>query len=249
MKKWFSLFALLTFSLTFWAENETLQKAEKAYDSKHYKTAIDLYEQLLKQGYSSYQLYYNLGNSYYKNGEIGRAIHSYEIARKLEPNEEDIKINLSIANSKTINKIETKENFFITAVKSNILSSMSTKSWAWLNIFCLIITCSAFFLFYISNSATLKRVYFLFASIFLLLFFSTYLLGNSAVRAKSENKFAIVFVKEVKVLSEPTVSATTKFRLHEGTKVRIVENNGNWMLIKLENGNEGWLESSELGVI
>lgn len=112
MKKWYNLIAGILFSFGLLAGNETLLKAEKAYDTKEYNTAIDLYEQLLKEGFTSFQLYYNLGNSYYKNGELGRAIYAYEIARKLEPDEEDVKINLSIANAKTFDKIETKENFF-----------------------------------------------------------------------------------------------------------------------------------------
>lgn len=74
-------------------------------------------------------------------------------------------------------------------------------------------------------------------------------MGGSAIKSKSENKFAIVLEKEVKIMNEPNATATAKFRLHEGTKVRVVENNGDWMLIKLENGNEGWLKSLELGII
>lgn len=250
MKKWLS-FLLVCFSISsgMRAENETLNKAEKAYDEKQYKSAINLYEQLLKEGYSSYQLYFNLGNSYYKNGELGRAIHAYEIARKLEPDDEDIKINLSLANSKTIDKIDTKENFFITAVKSNILSSLSTKTWAWLNIISFLVAAVGFFLYYMLTSVSLKRFFFGMFVLFFITFLLSYFLGGSAVKSKSENKFAIVLVREVKVMNEPNASATTKFRLHEGTKVRVVENNGDWMLIKLENGNEGWLKSFELGVI
>jgi tetratricopeptide (TPR) repeat protein len=249
MKKWLSICVLFFVFTAAMASNETLLKAEKAYDEKQYKTAITLYEQLLKEGYTSYQLYFNLGNAYYKNGNLGLAIHAYEIARKLEPDDEDIKINLSLANSKTVDKIDTKENFFITAVKSNILSTLSTSAWTWLNIISLLIAACTFFLFYTFSSATLKRVFFGIFVLFAFTFLVSYFLGGSAVKAKSENKFAIVLSKEVKIMNEPNVSGTTKFRLHEGTKVRVVENNGDWMLIKLENGNEGWLKSHELGVI
>ncbi|MCU0359105.1 MAG: tetratricopeptide repeat protein [Bacteroidia bacterium] len=249
MKKWLSVFVLFFVVTASVASNEMLLKAEKAYDEKQYKTAITLYEKLLKEGYTSYQLYFNLGNAYYKNGNLGLAIHAYEIARKLEPDDEDIKINLSLANSKTVDKIDTKENFFITAVKSNILSSLSTSAWAWLNIISLLIAAAAFFLFYTFSSVAFKRVFFGVSMLFAFIFLISYFLGRSAVKSKSENKFAIILSKEVKIMNEPNVSGTTKFRLHEGTKVRVVENNGDWMLIKLENGNEGWLKSQELGVI
>ena len=249
MKKWLSILVLLVLPVLGMPANETLGKAEKAYDAKDYKAAVSLYEELIKEGYSSYQLYYNLGNSYYKNGELGRAIHAYEIARKIEPDEEDVKINLGIANSKTIDKIDTKENFFITAVKSNILHYFTTSTWAWFTIFSLLISCSAFFVFYVFSSGLVKRIALSCSLAALFLFILTYFLGNSALQAKLENKFAIVLVKEIKIMNEPTMTATTKFRLHEGTKVRVVENNGNWLLIKLENGNEGWLKTEEIGVI
>lgn len=249
MKRWLNVIFLFLAISGLQAANETLVQAEKAYDEKQYKTAITLYEQLIKEGYTSYQLYFNLGNSYYKNGNLGRAIHAYEIARKLEPDDEDIKINLSLANSKTLDKIDTKENFFITAVKSNILSSLTTTAWAWLNIISFLIAAAAFFMYYILSSIALKRMFFGISMLFAFTFLISYFLGSSAVRSKSENKFAIVLEKEVKIMNEPNASATSKFRLHEGTKVRVVENNGDWMLIKLENGNEGWLKSFELGVI
>lgn len=249
MKRWFNILIFTVLSVPGGFANETLNKAEAAYDAKQYAKAVDLYEDLIKEGYSSYQLYFNLGNSYYKNDQLGRAIHAYEIARKLEPNEEDIKINLGIANSKTVDKIDTKENFFITAVKSNILSSFTTSAWAWFSILSFFVACGAFFVYYIVQQKLIKRIAFATSFAALFLFLLTYFLGGSALRSKSENKFAIILVKEVKIMNEPTVSATTKFRLHEGTKVRVVENNGSWLLIKLENGNEGWLKAEDLGVI
>src|SRR5690606_28583465 len=119
--------------------NDILKKAEIAYDSKKYSEAIKNYEQLVSEGYISYQLYFNLGNSYFRNNQLGKAIYYYELARKLEPNDEDVKINLGIAASKTIDKIDSKENFFISAVKTTLLSSFSTNVWAWLSIFSVIL--------------------------------------------------------------------------------------------------------------
>jgi tetratricopeptide (TPR) repeat protein len=229
--------------------NELLQKAEKAYDSRKYKDAIASYEQLISEGYKSYQLYYNLGNAYYRNNELGKAIYYYELARKLEPNDEDVRINLAIASAKTIDKIDSKENFFISAVKTNLLSSFSTSTWAWLSIISLLSFAVLFFIFVNSGRLVVKRVAFFSSIVFLVVFFFTYFLGYSAVRAKYENKFAIITARELKVMNEPTPAATSKFSLHEGTKIRVVENNGDWLLIKLDNGNEGWVKLSEVGII
>lgn len=229
--------------------NDLIEAAEKAYDSKKYKEAVASYEKLVKDGYKSYQLYFNLGNAYYRNNELGKAIYYYELARKINPNDEDVRINLGIASAKTIDKIDSKENFFITAVKTNLLSSFTTTTWAWFTIIALIAAALLFFIFVNSSNILIKRICFLFSIVFLIAFASTYFLGYSALNAKVENKFAIITSKEIKVMNEPTLSASVKFSLHEGTKIRVVENNGDWLLIKLDNGNEGWLKATDVGII
>lgn len=229
--------------------NPLLEKAEKAYDSKNYRQAIESYEKLIKEGYTSYQLYFNLGNAYYRNNELGRAIYYYELARKAEPNDEDVRINLGIAAAKTIDKIDSKENFFISAVKTNILSSFTTSAWAWLTIISITVACVLFFFFIDSDNLLVKRICFLFSALFLISFFVTYFLGYSAVQARYENKFAIILAKEIHIMNEPTAMAKSKFTLHEGTKIRIVEKNSDWVLIKLDNGNEGWVKLSDVGII
>lgn len=229
--------------------NDLLQKAEKAYDNKNYKEAIACYQKLINEGNRSYELYFNLGNSYYRNKELGYAIYYYELARKLNPNDQDVQINLGIAAAKTIDKIDAKENFFINAMKSNVVNVVSTDSWAWLSIILALVTCILFFVFVHSQIMILKRVSFLFSIVSAIALVVVYLFGNSALNSKKENKFAIVLLKEVKITNEPNAGATMKFGLHEGTKVRIVEANSDWVLIKLDNGNEGWVKQSEVGII
>lgn len=229
--------------------NDLLKQAEKAYDTKKYKEAIEAYEKLVDQGFKSYELYFNLGNAYYRDKQLGKAIFNYERARKLNPNDEDVRINLGIATAKTIDKIDAKENFFISAVKSNLLSSFDTKGWATLNIVGIIFLCAFIFLFISTSSLLVKRLSFVLALLLLVGSIATYFLGYSALKSKYDNKFAIVTAREARIMNEPTTSATSKFSLHEGTKIRIVENNGDWVLIKLDNGNEGWVKLQEVGII
>lgn len=231
------------------ANHPLLRTAEKAYDEKKYRLAIESYEKLVNEGYTSYQLYYNLGNAYFRNNQIGKAIYNYELARKIEPDDEDVRINLAIAASRTIDKIDSKENFFISAVKSNVLSSLSTASWAWLSVFSIFTGCVLFFVYFSSTRLAVRRVAFIGGVAGIVFFVISYLLGYSATRAKYDNKFAIILSREAKIMNEPTSSATSKFGLHEGTKVQVVRSNGEWLLIKLDNGNEGWLKLSEVGVI
>jgi tetratricopeptide (TPR) repeat protein len=229
--------------------NDLLSKAEKAYDNKNYKEAIVCYQKLINEGNKSYELYFNLGNSYYRNKELGYAIYYYELARKMNPNDQDVQINLGIASAKTVDKIDAKENFFVNAVRSNVVNVVSTDSWAWFSVILAIVTCILFFTFVHSRIMTLKRVSFVFSIIAAIALVTVYLFGVSAVNSKKENKFAIVLLKEVKITNEPNAVATMKFALHEGTKVRIVKANSDWVLIKLDNGNEGWVKQSEVGII
>ncbi len=242
------LFIFLVFATPIVA-NDLLDKAATAYDSRNYKEAIALYNQLIKEGNSSFELYYNLGNAHYRNKEIGYAIYNYELARKLNPNDQDVQINLGIASSKTIDNIDAKENFFINAIKSNIVHSFTTNTWALFSILLAFVTCLLFFLFVSSYNSIIKKIAFFFSITSFIILIVVYFLGKSALNSKKENKFAIILNKEVKINNEPNTSAILKFALHEGTKVRIVEVNGDWVLIKLENGNEGWIKQSEIGII
>ena len=236
------LLSLVSFS------NDLLKKAETAYEKREYKKAIESYESLVKDGYVSYKLYYNLGNAYYRNRQLGKAIYNYERAKKLNNDDEDVRNNLALAYTKTIDKIEVKENFFISAVKTNVLSSFTTSSWAWLSIG----VCALFFLFlylFIAGpTVVVKRLSFFVSAALLISFFIIYFLGNSAKNAKEQNNFAIITATQTKVHTEPTAASTSKFGLHEGTRVKIVELNADWVLIKLENGNEGWLRLNDVGV-
>lgn len=229
--------------------NDLLKSAEEAYDKKNYKEAIRCYEQLVKEGNRSYELYFNLGNAHYRNKEIGYAIYYYELARKINPNDKDIQINLGIASAKTIDKIDAKENFFINAVKSNVVNVVSTDTWAWLTVIIAFVMCVLFFVFIQSTVVWVKRISFVFSIILLVGLIVVYGFGNSALNSKKENKFAIILAKEVKITNEPNATGSMKFSLHEGTKVRIVEANSDWVLIKIDNGNEGWVKQAEIGII
>jgi tetratricopeptide (TPR) repeat protein len=244
-----SLYILFFLVLSLYGKaNDMLQKAEKAYETRQYKKAIETYEQIVKDGYVSSKLFYNLGNAYYRNNQLGKAIYNYERAKKLDPNDEDVNNNLKLAYSKTIDKIEVKENFFVSAVKTNVLSSFTTTAWAWLSIGACVLFFLFLYLFIAGPSVAVKRLSFFVALVLIVSFFVVYFLGNSARKAKQENSFAIITAPLSKVFTEPTPASTSKFSLHEGTRVRIVELDADWILIKLENGNEGWLQLSEVGV-
>lgn len=247
--KYILLTVCLVFSIaSLNATNVLEKKAEKAYSEKNYKEAINLYESIAKGGFTSYKLYYNLGNAYYKNNELGKAIYHYELANKLQPNHKDIKTNLRIANEKTIDKIESKENFFIGVIKTGLVNSLSTTSWAWSSIVSLTGALAFIFIFFVAKPVFLKRIGFFMAIISLIVCFASMTFGFMAINNKQELNFAVILNRESKIHEEPNITSKTKFSLHEGSKVSVLETNPEWTSIKLENGNEGWVKSNEIGL-
>lgn len=242
----FILLSCLLYSNGVFSINELSQKAEKLYEQKNYKDAILVYESILNQNNSSAFLYYNLGNCYFKTDQIGKAIYNYELAAKINPKDQDVKVNLKIANTKTIDKIENKENYFIGALKSTIVNYNTSTGWAWISIVSLI--CSLILLFFVSKSLFLKRFGFFIGIFCIIIFIGSMFLGYSSINLKHQMNYAIILQHEVKILSEPNLSAETKFNLHEGTKVSVLGQNSQWVNIKLENGNEGWVKAEFVGL-
>ncbi len=248
-KYYLLLYILLAFSLTnLFANSENQNKAEKAYAEKKYKDAIKNYEAILNKGLSSYKLYYNLGNAYYKNNELGKAIYNYELAKKIQPNNIDIRNNLKIANEKTIDKIENKENYFIGTIKLGIVNLLSSNGWAWLSIISWIITLTLIFIFIFSKSLLIKRTTFFAGITCFLVFCVSIILGNLSLNEQNNIEFAIILNHESKIYEEPILGTKSKFKLHEGTKIKVLETNTEWTNIKLENGNEGWIKTNEIGL-
>ena len=244
----FFLLTVKSLAQTDKADLDFAAQAETYYEAKNYKKAIEAYEKLSSKGYSSWRLYYNLGNAYYKNNQLGKAIYNYERAKKLDPKNEDVINNITLAYSKTVDKIEVKENFFVNAVKTNVLSSFSTTTWAWFTVGLSALLFVFLYLFFAGPTTVIRRASFFVSIVLVVAFFIVYFLGKSAVNAKVQTSFAVITTPVVKIFPEPSATSVSKFSLHEGTRVKIMEYNADWILIKLESGNEGWLKTNDVGV-
>jgi tetratricopeptide (TPR) repeat protein len=228
--------------------NDLSAKAEKLYEQKKYKEALVVYDSILSQKLFSANLYFNIANCYYKNNQLGLAIYNYELANKINPNDQDIKVNLKIANNKTIDKIESKENYLIGVITNGVVNYYSSNFWTLISIIAFNISLVTFFLFFISKNILLKRLYFFTGLFALFVFFLAMTLGYSSINHKQKINYGIILSEEAKILSEPNVTSEIKFKLHEGAKVSILKHNSQWVNIKLENGNEGWINSSLIGL-
>ncbi|WP_321480284.1 tetratricopeptide repeat protein [uncultured Bacteroides sp.] len=227
----------------------TKTNGDSAYIKNDYATAIQIYESLLKKGESA-NIYYNLGNSYYKSGEIAKAILNYERALLLQPGNNDIRSNLDIARSKTIDKVEPiPELFFITWIKA-IINIMNIDAWAVCGIVSFIFFVIAIYFFFFSSRISYKKICFISG----ILFFIISVLSNVfAFYQKSilENRnSAIVMLPSVTIRSTPSENGTSLFILHEGRKVIIKDATmKEWKEIQLEDGKVGWIKTDEIEII
>jgi len=224
-------------------------KGDSAYIQEDYDTAIQLYEALLKNGEAA-EVYYNLGNSYYKKGEIAKAVLNYERALLLQPGNGDTRANLEIARAKTIDKVEpVPEVFFISWFKS-LTNCMSADTWAVWGIvsFILLVMSLCFFIF--SKQASRKKTAFIAGIVFLIV-----TIGSNAFASLQKERLvnrneAIITSPSVTVRSSPSESGTGLFILHEGRKVSVKDNTmKEWKEIRLEDGKVGWVPASTIELI
>lgn len=230
-------------------EAATKGMGDSAYIKGDYLTAIQVYESLLQQGESA-EIYYNLGNSYYKSGDIAHAILNYERALLLQPENGDIRANLKIANAKTIDKITPiPEIFFITWIKS-LINSLNIDTWAKLGIISFMLCLIGLGTFLYIKAIKWKKVGFI-GGITLLIFamicniFAFQQKKNIMVRNN-----AIVLSPSITVRSTPSENGTSLFILHEGHKVEIKDGSmQEWKEIRLKDGKVGWLPASSIEII
>ena len=237
------------FSATKSVDNVTKAQGDSAYMRNDYASAIQIYESLLKKGEAA-EVYYNLGNSYYKADDIAKAILNYERALLLQPGNADIRANLEIARSKMIDKVVSVPDIFFVAWVKSLTNCLSVDAWAKLGIVFFILLLISFSLFFFSKQIIWKKNGFI-AGILFLVF--TVLSNIFASEQKSElldRNDAIVLSPSVTVRSTPSESGTGLFVLHEGHKIEIKDNSmREWKEIRLEDGKVGWIPASAIEVI
>ena len=246
--KWVLPFYLFTF-LPFQGSAQTKAEADSSYIRGQYQQAITQYEALLKQGASA-DLYYNLGNAYYRTENIPEAVLNYERALLLSPGDRDIRFNLQIARSKTFDKIVPEsEMFFVTWYRS-LVSMMSVDGWARTALISLALTIVLLLVYLFSERIWLRKAGFFGGVALLVLFVGANIFAWQQKKDLLNRKGAIIFAPAVTVKSTPAANGTDLFILHEGTKVVITDGSmKEWKEIRLADGKEGWIESKHIRVI
>jgi len=238
------------FSVIAFAQNETIfDQANTLYNEGKYAEAIDKYTTILKNGKHSAELYFNLGNANYKLNNIAPSIYYYEKALQLAPNDKDIKNNIAFARNMTIDGIDVIPESGFSRLTKNITNTFSFDTWAKLSIvlvFCFVIL---FLIYYFAYSSLKKRLTFIGSLTALFLCCITILFAFHRYDLDKKNKPAIIFAQESKIKSEPNVRSDESFRLHEGTKVQVLDTIKEWKKIKLADGKTGWVLSEDIKML
>ena len=246
-KKVLMIFMMFLALFSHASENQLIiAKANKAYADGLFTNAADLYKQVLSSGNESWELYYNLGNSYFKMNDFASAILYYEKAKKLNPGDEDINFNLKVANNKIADKIEPLPEMFYKRWYRNLVELFPVDSWARITVLTFIL--SLFFaLFYVMfQRIYLRKVGFWGGILFFVLSLVSFHFSFQNFKTLQNNTEAIIFTPTVTIKSSPDEKSIDLFVLHEGTKVKILDNIGNWYEIRIANGSVGWLPVSSL---
>ncbi len=244
------LLSMVTTAQLFATEpDQIMEEANIAYINEKYHKAIELYESILEMDVESASLYYNLGNAYYKTGQIGKAILNYERARRLNPNDEAILHNLRIARSLLTENIEAMPQLFFLDWRDRLVQMQSVDGWAITIIILAFSVMLCAVLFFVLKSRTQKKVFF-FAGILALFFL---LVSYYAVNRQHYQQYvrqeAIVMSPRVTAKSAPNDRSIDLFIAYEGTKVELTADVMDWNEVRLPNGQVGWVNKSALEII
>ncbi len=231
----------------------TPEMAAQAYRDQDYKRSIELYETLIQAELDDHresaQLYYNLGNAYFRDNQLGKAILNYERAHLLDPGDGDIRHNLRFANNRTEDRIIPASNLFLTNWFRGVRDLFSSNTWATLSIvfFLLFLGCIALFLFV--RLLWLRKTAFYTGLILLLFVGMANAFAFSQKKERTRRDTAIVMVGAASANASPDANSNLLFELHEGTKVKIRSSDGNWYEIEIANGSVGWTLKQNVEVI
>lgn len=238
------------------AQNVVAMQADSAYNKEDYATAVELYNKSISNEGASSDIYYNLGNAFYRNGDIGHAILSYERALKINPSDDKAKTNLDFVKTK-IQDIPEDDSSFLSNLQDNITASMSPDSWAWmaLILFIALICLTGVYIF--SSNIRWRKIGFFGGIVIAIVFVYFFIVAWQTSNGPTNHNEAIVVEPTTNLCSAPrsTRSKTEKVvPIHEGTKIEILDsistpddpNVGKWYDAKINNSSRGWLNAADV---
>jgi tetratricopeptide (TPR) repeat protein len=224
-----------------------LEDGNKLYLEGEYELAAERYQSIIDSGYASAELYYNLGNAYYKSHNITLALVNYERASILKPGDNDIQHNLEVAREFVVDRIEVLPEFFLTRAYKGFVKTLDADVWSILSISAFIVALVLLMVYFLSRRMGLRRVSFWSGLIFILISLSSLIFAYHQNKYTTQHHQALILTPSVAIKSSPDEnSGTDLFLLHEGTRVTVEDELGEWREVILSDGNRGWLKASDL---
>ena len=219
----------------------------EAYSASQWRQAVSDWSDLAATGLRSKELYYNLGNAYFKAGEIAPAILNYERALRLDPSDSDVRYNLEFARAQTQDRIDEVPEFILKTWTRKLSYLLSSNAWAGLSLFLLALTLGLILLFLLGPTVNARRTGFFTGIVTLLLTLMCWGFARSLKTAAERHDDAIVMRAVSSVTSSPSSDAAKSlFILHEGTKVKVLDEVSGYTDIELADGRRGWISSADI---
>jgi len=225
------------------------KKGTELFSSGNYKEALDLWVEIYNAGYRSAELSYNIGNAYFKLNNIPAAILFYERAWLLKPADEDISYNLNIARTLIVDRLEEIPELFFVKWYNLVSLILPSNTWARISIISFVICLILLSVYFYSSVYRRKLLGFWLAVLFFLASGVSLALSARNKTLVHDSRKAIVYTPSVNGKSSPDSSGTDLFVLHEGTKVTVEDEVGDWYEVRLSDGNKGWLPANTLEII
>lgn len=250
MKKIFAYITLSLLSLNmFSADVDALaDSAQNYFMQTRYAEAVVLYDSICRMGYSSSDLYYNMGNCYFRLNEIPYSVYYYEKSLMLNPSNSDAEFNLNIANRSLKQVVEVLPKPFYERWGTAVLGIMGTDAWTIFNIIMLALVLAGIALYLFMGSIALRKLGFSIAVIAFVLFILTAICAYKSSVMIAENNYAVVFEQSM-VKSSPNADAVNSFEIFEGLKVNVVDSANGMYNIRLADGKEGWIDANDVKLL
>ena len=216
-----------------------------AYKKGQYDLAIQEFESILSNNWDSPELYYNLGNAFFRSGNTAGAVWAFESCLNLSPTHSDAKYNLKLANLKVIDRMGLPDPPLYLQWYLGLKEQFTPTTWINITLF-------IFFLF--SLSVTVNRL-FLFSlvqnlrGVILTIFFIFLFLTCHSIWTDNSLNLGVIYSLKAEVRSEPNTFSTRLFEVHEGLKVSINQLENNWVKIELLDGKTGWITENQIRLI
>ncbi len=226
---------------------QNFELGNKAYENGEFENAISHYTQIVDQHFTSFELHYNLGNSYFKTEQIGKAILHFEKAFKLNTEDEDLQFNLNLCRNYIVDQIEELPRPAVLKWWISFKEKSSPNTWAkfallTVGIFSFILIVRIF-----TTNRSVKKTSIVLGFISLVL--SIFFLSMSYISDMAVKKEAILIHTNTNIKNSPSENGADIFILHEGVKMQVLEELNGWKKIKLSNGMVGWLPMQDIAEI